>query len=147
MVALLQRVKKSAVVVESKKVASIERGLNILLGVVRDDTEKDIEKLAAKAANLRIFSDDRGKLSLSAAELGLPALVVSQFTLAARIKNGRRPDFGYAMNPERAEILYEEFCKELSKYIEVQKGVFGAYMEVEIVGDGPVTLILDSKSF
>ncbi len=143
--AVLQRVKRSAVSVEGTEVAKIGTGLNILLGVVKGDSEADAERLAAKVANLRIFADEAGKMNLSLKDLGAEALIISQFTLAADIKKGRRPAFDSAMEPKEAERLYEYFCELMERECSVKRGVFGAMMEVEIVNDGPVTIIADSK--
>ncbi len=143
--AVLQRVKRSAVSVEGTEVAKIGAGLNILLGVLKGDSETDAERLAAKIANLRIFADEAGKMNLSLKDLGAEALIISQFTLAADIKRGRRPAFDSAMEPEEAERLYEYFCGLMERECSVKRGVFGAMMEVEIVNDGPVTIIADSK--
>ena len=145
MKAVLQRVKASKVIVEGKEVASIGEGLNILLGVGVGDTEQDIEKLVEKTVNLRIFEDSSGKFNLSLLDVKGSALVVSQFTLYANTKKGRRPSFELAERPERAKELYELFVKRLSQFVPTQCGVFGAMMEVHIVNWGPVTIILDSK--
>jgi len=142
--AVLQRVKRSAVSVDGEEVAEIGVGLNILLGVVRGDCEEDAVKLAAKIANLRIFADEKGKMNLSLKDIGAEALIISQFTLAADIKKGRRPSFESAMEPKEAERLYEYFCRLMERECSVKRGVFGATMEVEIVNDGPVTIIADS---
>ncbi len=143
--AVLQRVKRSAVSVDGVEVAKIGVGLNILLGVVKGDGEEDAAKLATKIANLRIFADDAGKMNLSLKDMGAEALIISQFTLAADIKKGRRPAFDSTMEPKEAERLYEYFCELMERECSVKRGVFGAMMEVEIVNDGPVTIIADSK--
>lgn len=143
--AVLQRVKASWVLVDGKEVARIGEGLNILLGVGKGDTEEDVKKLIQKIVNLRIFEDERGKFQYSLLDVKGSALVVSQFTLYADVKKGRRPSFEQAEEPNRAKELYEEFVRELSKLVEVQTGIFGAMMEVHIVNWGPVTIILDSK--
>lgn len=145
MKALLQRVSFSCVNVDGKKMAEIGRGLNILLGVLKEDNVEDVKKLAAKIANLRIFSDESGRMNLSLKDIGGEALVVSQFTLAGSVKKGRRPSFDAAMEPEKAKRLYELFCSELAREVKVEKGLFGAMMEVTIVNDGPVTFMIDSK--
>jgi len=145
MIALLQRVSSSSVTVAGEEVARIGRGLNILLGVFKGDTEADIDKLVPKIVNLRIFADEAGKMNLSLLDIGGEALVVSQFTLAGSVKKGRRPSFEWAMPPAEAERLYERFCEELERFVPVQRGIFGAMMEVEILNDGPVTFILDSR--
>jgi D-tyrosyl-tRNA(Tyr) deacylase len=145
MIALVQRVRRSSVTVEGEEVARIGRGVNILLGVFRDDGEEEIGKLMKKLPHLRIFPDGEGKMNRSLVEVGGEALVVSQFTLAGSVKKGRRPSFDRAMPPEEAERLYERFCGELERFVPVRRGVFGAMMEVEILNDGPVTFILDSR--
>lgn len=145
MIALVQRVKRSSVKIENRLVNKIDKGLNILVGISKDDSYDDIQKLIKKIVNLRIFPNKDGKMSLSIKDIDAKALVVSQFTLVADIKKGRRPSFDNAMPPKEAKILYDNFCKELEKIIEVRRGVFGALMEVEIINDGPVTFIIDSK--
>jgi D-tyrosyl-tRNA(Tyr) deacylase len=144
-IALLQRVSRSSVSIDGETVAKIGSGYNILLGVLKGDSEADIEKLVQKIVNLRIFADEKGKMNKSILDVGGEALVVSQFTLAGSVRKGRRPSFDNAMPPEDAKRLYEEFCQRLSQHIEVQTGRFGAMMEVAIVNDGPVTFIVDSK--
>ncbi|WPM32732.1 D-aminoacyl-tRNA deacylase [Hydrogenobacter sp. T-2] len=143
--AVLQRVKQSKVFVDGVEVASIGEGLNILLGVGVGDTEEDVKKLVEKTVNLRIFEDSSGKFNLSILDVKGSALVVSQFTLYANVKKGRRPSFEFAEKPDRARELYELFVKKLSEYVPTQCGVFGATMEVHIVNWGPVTIILDTK--
>ncbi len=143
--AVLQRVRESKVIVEGVEVASIGEGLNILLGVGVGDDEEDVKRLVEKTVNLRIFEDGSGKFNLSILDIKGSALVVSQFTLYANTKKGRRPSFELAEKPERAKELYELFVKRLSEYVPTQCGVFGAMMEVHIVNWGPVTIILDSK--
>jgi len=145
MVALLQRVSKSWVKVDGKEIARIGKGLNILLGVMHDDNEEDVAKLVKKIVNLRIFPNEAGKFDRSLLNVGGEALVVSQFTLAAELKRGNRPDFTRAMEPKRAEELYETFVSELAKRIAVKTGKFGAIKEVGIINDGPVTIVMDSK--
>jgi len=144
-IALIQRVSRSSVVVDGDEIAHIGRGLNILLGVLKGDGESDIEKLVPKLVHLRIFADEEGKMNRSILDMGGEALVVSQFTLAGSVKKGRRPSFDNAMPPNEAERLYEIFCEKLEEYIPVQRGEFGAMMDVEIHNDGPVTFIVDSK--
>ncbi|MCS6876271.1 MAG: D-aminoacyl-tRNA deacylase [Aquificaceae bacterium] len=145
MKAVLQRVKSSKVYVGEEEVASISVGLNILLGVCVGDTEEDVKKLVEKVVNLRIFEDGSGKFNLSLLDVKGEALVVSQFTLCASLRKGRRPSFELAEKPDRARELYELFVKRLSEQVPTYKGVFGASMEVHIVNWGPVTIILDSK--
>lgn len=144
--ALLQRVKKGSVTVDGKLVGQIGPGLVIFLGVRNGDTEEDAHFLAEKCANLRIFSDEQGKFNLSAREVNAEILVVSQFTLYADTRKGRRPSFIQAAAPEVSEPLYETFMQYLSDMrFKVEKGIFGAMMDVEIHNDGPVTVMLESK--
>ena len=145
MIALIQRVRRSSVTVEGKEVARIGLGMTVLLGVFREDTEEEIARLLKKLLHLRIFADEEGKMNRSLVEIEGEALVVSQFTLAGSVKKGRRPSFDRAMPPAEAERLYERFCEELERFVPVKRGVFGAMMEVEILNDGPVTFILDSR--
>lgn len=145
MIALIQRVKKSSVRVDGKEIASINRGYNILLGVIKEDSKEDIDKLVNKIINLRLFANESGKMDLSILDVEGEILVVSQFTLSADLKKGRRPSFDRAMPPKEARELYNLFCEELQKYIRVSRGEFGAMMEVDILNDGPVTIIMDSK--
>ena len=145
MIALLQRVKRSSVKVDDRLISEIGEGLNILLGVLKDDNENDIEKLVKKIVNLRIFNDENGKMNLSVKDIDGEILVVSQFTLAGNVKKGNRPSFDDAMAPDEAKRLYEKFCEDLNKSVKVKTGIFGAMMEVKIINDGPVTFIMDSK--
>ena len=145
MIAVIQRVNRSYVEVDGKVVGKIDRGLNILLGVVKGDTEEDIKKLINKIPNLRIFEDERGKMNLSLIDINGKALVVSQFTLAGNIKKGRRPSFENAEEPDKAKYMYEKFIDELRKYVPVETGIFGAYMKVFIENDGPVSFIINSR--
>ncbi len=146
MIAVVQRVSRSRVSVNGKKVSEIGRGVNVLLGVLRGDSEEDSLKLARKIAHLRIFEDEKGKFQYSLKEVGGSALVVSQFTLCASLKKGRRPSFELAEEPGRAEELYNLFVEALGdEGIKAQKGVFGAVMEVEIINWGPVTFVMDSR--
>jgi len=144
MIALLQRVKRSSVTIDGEEVARIGRGLNILLGIMRGDDENDIEKLVGKIVHLRIFPDEEGRMNRSLLDTGGSALVVSQFTLAADVRRGRRPSFDAAMPPQEAERLYDRFVTHLAGHVPVQTGRFGAMMEVEILNDGPVTILVDS---
>jgi D-tyrosyl-tRNA(Tyr) deacylase len=143
--AVIQRVKSASVSVEGEKVASIGRGLVVLLGVGINDTERDAAWLADKTANLRIFEDVEGKINLSALEVGGQALVVSQFTLYGDARKGRRPSFTDAAPPDKADDLYRRYVELLEKSgIEVQTGRFRARMLVTIENDGPVTILLDT---
>ena len=144
---VLQRVSRAAVRVDGKVAGEIGRGLMLLLGVHQEDTEQCAEFLAAKCAELRIFPDEQGKMNLSAKEIGGAALVVSQFTLYGDCHKGRRPNFMAAAGSEKAITLYEHFVQVLRGHLErVETGVFGAMMEVELVNDGPVTLILEREA-
>jgi D-tyrosyl-tRNA(Tyr) deacylase len=149
MIAVLQRVTRSWVEVEGKIVGSISRGLNILLGVAKGDTEEDIKKLVNKILKLRIFKNpESGKdFDLSVTDIGGEILVVSQFTLLADCRKGRRPSFDKAEKPQRAKELYEEFVEKIKREsnLKVETGIFGADMKVYIENDGPVTIILNSK--
>ncbi len=144
--ALLQRVEESSVKVNGKIVGSIGRGLNILLGVKKGDTEEDVEKLVRKIANLRIFEDENGKFQHSLLDIKGEVLIVSQFTLYASVKKGRRPSFELAEEPRRAEELYNMFVERFKELgVKVETGVFGAMMDVYIRNWGPVTIIVDSE--
>jgi D-tyrosyl-tRNA(Tyr) deacylase len=146
MIAVVQRVSSSRVKVGGKIIGEIGKGVNVLLGVVKGDREEDVKKLAEKVVNLRIFEDERGKFQFSLKEVGGSALVVSQFTLCASLKKGRRPSFEKAEEPSRAQEMYEKFVQAMrDSGIRVETGQFGAMMEVEIINWGPVTFILDSR--
>jgi len=144
--AVVQRVKQAGVIVEGKLVSSIQKGHLVLLGVEQGDTIQDAEYLADKIVNLRVFEDDNGKMNLSVKDVDGEILVVSQFTLCGDCRKGRRPSFVSAAEPEKAQDYYEEFCNLISNNgISVKKGIFRAHMEVNLINDGPVTLLLDSK--
>ena len=139
--AVVQRVSRARVTTGG----SIGPGLCVLLGVARGDGEEDAVRLAAKVARLRIFADEDGKFDRSVLDVGGAALVVSQFTLIADTARGNRPSFSEAAPPEVAEPVYERFCAELRALgVQVETGVFGAKMELELVNDGPVTIVLDA---
>jgi len=144
--AVLQRVKRGAVSVDGQVVGSIGVGLVILVGTTHADTPAHAQALARKTANLRIFEDEAGKMNLSALEIAAEALVISQFTLYADCRRGRRPSFTEAAQPEIAEPLIEDFIQALQAegIARIASGVFGARMLVEIDNDGPVTIILDT---
>ena len=145
--AVIQRVKHASVVVDGETIGQIGPGFLILLGAGRDDTEEDARYVAGKIAGMRIFSDPSGKFNLSLADVGGSILLVSQFTLYADTRRGRRPDFITAAPPDIAEALVER-CAQLWREagIHVETGRFGAHMEVSLLNDGPVTIILDSAS-
>jgi len=141
--AVVQRVSRARVVVAGNTVGAIGRGLCVLLGVAADDGSIDAERLAQKIARLRIFENEAGKFGLSLVDVGGDALVVSQFTLIAETSKGNRPSFAGAAPPEQAEPLYEAFCASLRTLgLGVETGLFGARMRVELINDGPVTLVL-----
>jgi D-tyrosyl-tRNA(Tyr) deacylase len=144
--AVVQRVKRGAVSVDGKTTGTVDTGLVVLIGATHKDTEAEAQKLAHKTANLRIFEDDAGKMNLSALDVGAGILVVSQFTLYADCRRGRRPSFTGAAPPEVAEPLIEHFVGALREagIARVETGMFRAYMLVEIHNDGPVTIILDT---
>lgn len=149
MIALIQRVLEANVSVKTELVDSIRGGMLILLGVRSEDSELDAKYLAAKTANLRIFSDENDKMNLSLLDTGGDALVVSQFTLHADTRQGNRPSFTDAADPAKAKELYEHYIHEMKTLIgndRVHEGVFGAMMKVKLVNDGPVTIILRSKN-
>ncbi len=146
MIALIQRVTKGKVSIKNKVHSEIGHGFVILLGIFEEDSEKDVEKLVEKIANLRIMSDEQGKMNRSILDTKGEILLVSQFTLAADLSAGRRPSFIKAKQPEEAEQLYELFVEKLrNNGIPVKTGKFGEYMEVAIFNDGPVTIIANSK--
>lgn len=145
--AVVTRVTSASVLIEGRDKAEIGKGFLILLGIGSEDTEKEAEKLADKISGLRVFEDESGKMNLSTQDVDGSFLVISQFTLYGNCRRGRRPDFMAAAKPETAVPLYELFIKEIEKRgIPVKTGVFGAYMKVSSVNDGPVTLYLDTDS-
>jgi len=147
MKALVQRVTNASVTVGNKTVGEIGEGLVVFLGIARDDSQEDARYLADKVVNLRIFSNEAGRFSLSALETGREILVVSQFTLLADTRKGRRPGFTEAASPDKAEELYEFFVKQVRSFgLKVETGIFQEHMLVNIHNDGPVTLLLESKN-
>ncbi|MCH7523619.1 MAG: D-tyrosyl-tRNA(Tyr) deacylase [Bacteroidetes bacterium] len=148
MKAVIQRVSKASVTIEDEKVASITNGLLILLGIINEDSQDDINWLTKKIVNLRIFEDDDGVMNTSILDVGGEAIVVSQFTLHANTKKGNRPSYIKAAKPDIAIPLYESFVKQLETDLDkkVQTGQFGADMKVELLNDGPVTIIIDTKN-
>ena len=146
MKAVLQRVTHASVKVDGNVVGEIANGFLVLLGAGEGDTNADCEKLADKISKIRLFEDEAGKMNLSASDIGCEILVISQFTLYADSRKGNRPNFMNAMEPKEAERLYEYFVSLLDgKFNKIQKGIFGADMKVELLNDGPVTIILETK--
>jgi D-tyrosyl-tRNA(Tyr) deacylase len=143
--AVVQRAARGQVRVDGQVVGAIGAGLVVLLGVAEGDAEADAASLADKVAGLRVFEDEAGKMNRAVAEVGGAVLVVSQFTLLGDARKGNRPSFTAAAPPDRANALYERFCELLrAKGLTVATGIFRAHMEVELVNDGPVTLLLDT---
>ena len=145
---VIQRVSRASVKVADETVGKIENGLLVFLGISHDDQEEDVHWLAKKLMNLRIFNDDEGKMNLSLNDVDGEVLMVSQFTLHASTKKGNRPSFVKSANPNLGKRLYDYFIDYLNKEykISVATGVFGAMMEIELLNDGPVTIIIDSKN-
>ena len=144
--AVVQRVKKSSVTVDDKITGKIGQGLMVLIGVEDGDSEKDADYIADKVCGLRIFEDEQGKMNLSVEDIGGEVLAVSQFTLLADARKGRRPSFTKAAAPDEANALYRKVIDKIeSRHINVEEGVFQAEMMVEIHNDGPVTILLDSN--
>ena len=144
---VLQRVTHSSVSIAGELHSSIGKGLMVLVGVMTGDTEADVDWLAQKTANMRIFDDENGVMNKSVIEVGGEVLAVSQFTLAASTKKGNRPSYIHAAGHDLAIPLYERYCSKVEDLVgrPVKKGVFGADMQVELVNDGPVTIIVDSR--
>lgn len=143
---VIQRVNHAGVQVSGKEIASCRKGLLVLLGVTHDDSMEDVEYCASKTLGLRIFEDEDEKMNLSIQDIQGEILVVSQFTLYGDIRKGRRPSFVNSAKPDKANELYEEYVKYLQKEnIPVSTGQFGADMKVELINDGPVTILVDSK--
>ena len=142
---VVQRVSSAKVEVENKIVGKINKGFMVLCGITHEDTEKEADVLARKLCNLRVFEDEDEKMNLSIKDVGGELLIISQFTLYAdSMSSGNRPSFIAAARPEKAEPLYEYFLKKCEEYgIHVEKGIFGADMQVSLVNDGPVTIILE----
>ena len=143
---LVQRVQEAKVEVGGRAVSAIGRGLLVFLGVLRGDTEKDLDYIVRKVSNLRIFADDEGRMNLSVKDMDGEVLVVSQFTLAADTRKGNRPSFEDAEDPSIAEKTYLEFIKKIENLgVRVTSGEFAAHMAVSLVNDGPVTIMIDSR--
>ena len=148
MLAVIQRVSSASVAVNDSTVGKIGQGYVVLLGVMLEDDEEQAEILADRICGLRIFNDEQGKMNKTLADIGGTLLVISQFTLGADVRRGRRPSFAKAALPEKAKMLYEFFCNCCRLLgFEVQTGVFGAKMSVSLVNDGPVTITIDSTIF
>ena len=141
---VIQRVKNASVTVEKKVVGEIEKGFLVLIGIKVGDTKEQADYLVKKLCNLRVFTDENDKMNLSLKDVGGKLLIVSQFTLYANCNDGNRPSFIEAARPEEAIPLYEYFCDECAKRgFEVQKGIFGADMKVQLLNDGPVTIVIE----
>ena len=145
MKAVIQRVKYARLTADGAPFSESGKGMLILLGVCPEDTEKEVDFLVRKCANLRIFEDENRKMNVSPADAKAEAMAVSQFTLMGDCSQGNRPYFGSAARPEIAKPLYERFCTELGKHLPTRTGVFGAEMQIETVCDGPVTILMDTK--
>lgn len=144
---VIQRVKNASVTADKRLVGSIKHGLLLLIGICEEDSQEDIEWLSNKVVNMRIFNDDQGKMNLSLKDVGGSILNISQFTLFASTKKGNRPSFIKSASPEYANNLYEKWCDKIeSLNIPSEKGIFGADMKVELLNDGPVTIVIDSKN-
>lgn len=144
---IIQRSKQASVKVDESVIGSIDKGLVVLVGVTHEDTLEDVEYVVNKCINLRIFEDEAGKMNLSLKDLGGKILSISQFTLYADTRKGRRPSFINAAKPEEAKKLYEAFNDQIREEgIQVETGEFGADMDVSLINDGPVTIIIDSKN-
>lgn len=144
--AVVQRVSHAQVKVDGKVVGKIEKGYLVLLGVKEGDTKKEADFLANKVVNLRVFEDENDKMNLSIKDVGGEMLIVSQFTLYGDASHGNRPSFIEAARPEEANSLYEYFCDKVGQEVHVEKGVFQAEMKVELLNDGPVTILLEKEA-
>ena len=140
---VVQRVKNAKVEVDNKIVGQINQGYMVLVGVGPNDTEKEVDYLAKKLINLRVFEDENGKMNLGLKDVNGELLLISQFTLYADCSGGNRPSFINAAKPDKANEIYEYFCKKCTESVPVQKGVFGAHMEVTLQNSGPVTILLE----
>ena len=144
MKAVIQRVKRASLTADGVFCSEIGSGMMILLGIGPEDTEKEVDFLVRKCANLRIFKDENDKMNLSPKAVNAQVLAVSQFTLLGSCAEGNRPYFGGAARPEIAEPLYRRFCEEMAKHLPTKTGVFGADMKIDMVCDGPVTILMDT---
>ena len=143
---VIQRVDSSSVSVSTEEIASINNGLLILWGVEVEDTIEDVNVLTEKILNLRIFSDEEGKMNKSVVDVGGSILLVSQFTLLADVSKGNRPSFIKSENPDKAKLLLKSAAEKFSEKVKVEEGKFGAFMKVELINDGPVTILLEAKN-
>ncbi|GAW70816.1 D-aminoacyl-tRNA deacylase [Streptococcus mutans] len=143
---VIQRVMKASLTVEGKSRASINQGLVLLVGIGPDDVQEDLTYAVRKITNMRIFSDEEGKMNLSVRDIKGEVLSVSQFTLFANTKKGNRPAFTGAAQADLASHLYDQFNQELAQFVPVQTGIFGSDMQVSLTNDGPVTILLDTKN-
>ncbi|PIJ60395.1 D-aminoacyl-tRNA deacylase [Mesotoga sp. H07.pep.5.3] len=143
--AVVQRVSSASVVVDGKVTGKIDKGLLVLVGIGREDDERDVEWLVDKTINLRIFEDENDKMNLSLIDVSGSLLAISQFTVMGDARKGRRPSFTDAAEPEVARGLFNDFLQMASKTVRVETGIFQAHMDVELVNSGPVTILLDSK--
>ena len=143
---VIQRVKRASVSIDGQVYSQIQEGLLLLVGVGPDDDQKDLEYAVRKVTQMRIFSDEDGKMNLSVKDIQGEILSISQFTLFAQTKKGNRPAFTGAAKPDMASDFYDVFNQKLAQEVPVQTGIFGADMQVELVNDGPVTIILDTKN-
>ena len=143
---VIQRVKSASVSIDGQVYNAIQQGLLLLVGVGPEDGQKDLEYAVRKVSQMRIFSDEEGKMNRSVKDIQGEVLSISQFTLFADTKKGNRPAFTGAAKPDMAEAFYQDFNQKLAKEVPVETGVFGADMQVELVNDGPVTIILDTKN-
>lgn len=142
---VVQKCLKSSVSVSGKMVSSISEGLMLLVGFTHTDTEKDIDYMVKKVVNLRIFDDENGVMNRSILDEKKEILCISQFTLYGNTNKGNRPSYIDAMKGEEAVVLYDKFCEKLNEFVPTKKGVFGADMKVELINDGPTTILIDTK--
>lgn len=144
--AVVQRVKEASCTVDGKKVGEIDKGIVLFLGIGQGDEEKDLNYLVEKVLGLRIFSDDEGKMNLSLEDIEGEILIISQFTLYGDVRKGKRPSFTRSSSPELGEKYYNKFIEEVRNMgVKAETGVFGADMDIELINDGPVTILLDSE--
>lgn len=143
---ILQRVSQAVVTIDGNTHGQIDQGLLLLVGIGPDDNREDIDYAVRKICNMRIFSDEAGKMNKSIQDVGGKVLSISQFTLFAETKKGNRPAFTGAASPDKAKAYYEDFNQSLASLVPVEVGVFGADMQISLINDGPVTIILDTKN-